>query len=76
MSKIIDFSKPVKDTIKEYPEAQQILKNLGFNMLDNPTALATLGRFTSINKGARIKNIPIKAMPTVNNANRGFAPCF
>ncbi len=59
MDRIIDFSKPVATLIKQYPEIITILKDLGFKMIDKPIALATLGKVTSINKGASIKKIDI-----------------
>ncbi len=58
MTKIIDFSKPVSNIIKEYPEVKDILKSVGFNMIENAVARATMGKVTSINKGAKMKKIP------------------
>ncbi len=57
MNKTVDFSKPVSQTIKEFPETKKLLKKLGFELVDNAVARATVGKITSINKGAHIKNI-------------------
>ena len=59
MEKIVDFSKPVSRLIKDYPETIKILKDFGFNKIDKKFAQATIGKITSINKGAKIKKIPI-----------------
>lgn len=60
MKKTVDFSKPVTETVMEFPETKAILKNLGFGMIDNSVARATVGKITSVNKGARIKKISIE----------------
>ena len=62
MNKIIDFSKPVTVTIKECAEAKEILKRVGFNMVDNAFLQATVGRVVSINKGAKIKKIAVSTI--------------
>lgn len=71
MSKIIDFSKPVTDIIKEYPEAKEILCRLGFGMINNTVARATVAKITSINKASRIKKIPIETITSAFE-NNGF----
>lgn len=71
MNKIVDFSKPVTKTVKEFPETKEILKTLGFGMINNAVMRATVGKITSINKGARIKNIPIETIAK-SFEERGF----
>ena len=60
MNKTVDFSKPVNETIKEFPETKELLKSLGFGMIDHAAVRETVGKITSINKGARIKKIPVE----------------
>lgn len=57
MGKKIDLSKPVHDLVKEYPELKNILKNLGFQEITKPAMLNSVGRITTIPKGAKMKGI-------------------
>ncbi|NLC94633.1 MAG: DUF1858 domain-containing protein [Bacilli bacterium] len=60
MEKILDLSKCVKDLVTEYPEISEIMKELGFKDITNPVMLNTVGRFMTIPKGAKIKNISLE----------------
>ncbi len=62
MPKIIDFSQPITRVILEFPEVKDILYQLGFDMINNAVARATIGKITSINKASRIKKIPIETI--------------
>ncbi len=71
MTKTINFSVPVAVTVKEHPEAKEILEGLGFSSITNPIALATLGKKVSIVKGSNMKNIPIEQIEQAF-ISRGF----
>jgi DUF438 domain-containing protein len=48
VEKRIDFEKPVHDICREYPEVIEIMKELGFEKITNPTMLNTVGRYMTI----------------------------
>ena len=57
MDKKIDLSKSVYELCTEYPQIIDIMKELGFESITNPGMLNTAGRFMTISKGAKMKNI-------------------
>ncbi|NMA01652.1 MAG: DUF1858 domain-containing protein [Clostridia bacterium] len=57
MDKKIDLSKSVYELCTEYPQIIDIMKELGFESITNPGMLNTAGRFMTIPKGAKMKNI-------------------
>ena len=59
MSKVIDLNKTVFELITEYPEMKDIMIELGFQEITNPTTLKTMGKIITIPKGAKIKKIPM-----------------
>ncbi len=62
LEKIIDFNTPVFDLIQAYPEVQEMMLELGFKDLKNPALLNTVGRYVTLNKGARLKKISVDKM--------------
>ena len=50
MAQVLDLNRPVRDLINEYPEAAEIMKELGFESIINPSMLNTVGRFMTIKK--------------------------
>lgn len=60
MDRMIDFSRTVYEICREYPEAVEIMKDLGFESITNPAMLNTAGRFMTIPKGALIKKIDME----------------
>ncbi|MEQ9764074.1 DUF1858 domain-containing protein [Streptococcus sp. ZJ151] len=60
MHNTIDLKKPVADIIKDHPELQEILVELGFKPLANPAMLNTVGKVTSLKSGAKLAHIPIE----------------
>jgi hypothetical protein len=42
-----------------YPELVEVLKAMGFTDISNPKMLNTVGRFMTLDKGAKLKNISI-----------------
>lgn len=57
MGKIIDLNKPINELCQEYPEMVNIMKELGFESITNPTMLKTVGRLMTLTKGAKMKNM-------------------
>ena len=57
MSKKIDFSKTVFELVSEYPELIDIMANLGFTEITKKAMLNSVGRITTIPKGAKMKGI-------------------
>lgn len=69
--KTVDFRKTVKDLCTEDPEIIEIMKDLGFDNIVKPGNLNTLGRFMTIPKGARMKNIDLETIRR-EFAGRGY----
>ncbi|NLG82722.1 MAG: DUF1858 domain-containing protein [Bacilli bacterium] len=59
MEKTLDLTKSVKELISQYPEIADIMRELGFKDITNPVMLNTVGRFMTIPKGAKVKNISL-----------------
>ena len=57
MSKKIDFNKTVFELVSEYPELIDIMANLGFTEITKKAMLNSIGRLTTIPKGAKMKGI-------------------
>ncbi len=57
MGKKLDLSKPVYELVQEYPELVDILKELGFSEISKPAMLHSVGRITTIPKGAKMRGI-------------------
>ena len=57
MSKTIDLTRSVFDLVTEYPELADIMAELGFTEIKKPAMLHSVGRLTTIPKGAKMKNI-------------------
>lgn len=60
MQKVIELTRPVYDICKDHPEVIGIMKELGFDSITNPAMLNTAGRVMTIEKGAKMKNIPLE----------------
>lgn len=56
--KLIDLNDTVLNLCTKYPEAKDIMIELGFTDIVKPGMLGTAGRIMTIAKGARMKNIP------------------
>jgi len=59
-AKIVDLSQSVRDICVKYPEIKQLMINLGFTDLGKPEILQTAGRFMTIPKGAKMKNVDLE----------------
>ncbi len=66
MGKKLDLNKPVYDLVQEYPELADILKELGFSEITKPAMLHSVGRITTIPKGAKMRKISMmKVVPAL-----------
>ena len=57
MSKKIDLNKTVYELVSEYPELTDIMYGLGFTEITKKAMLNSVGRITTIPKGAKMKGI-------------------
>lgn len=71
MTKNIDLSKTIYELSKEYPELIKIMAGLGFNEITKKAMLNSVGKFTTIPKGAKMKNISMTDVVKILKAN-GF----
>lgn len=55
----LNINESVFSLCTNYPELIQVLDSLGFSDISNPNILNTVGRFMTLEKGARLKNIPL-----------------
>ena len=55
--KPLDLNRSVHDLVKEYPELQQIMYNLGFTEINKKAMLNSIGKIMTIPKGAKMKGI-------------------
>lgn len=60
MNKTIDFSRSVYELVKEYPELQDIMAELGFTEIKKAAVLHSVGKMMTIPRGAKMKNIPME----------------
>ncbi len=72
MAKKLDLSKPVYELVKQYPELTNIMVELGFKEIANPVMLNSVGRITTIPKGAKMHKISMMKVVTKLVAS-GFA---
>ncbi|MDY3052099.1 MAG: DUF438 domain-containing protein [Ndongobacter sp.] len=71
MAKKIDLSKSVYELTKEFPELIDLLAGLGFTEVTRKVMLNSVGKLTTIPKGARMKNISMMDVVTALLSN-GF----
>jgi DUF438 domain-containing protein len=64
MSKKIDLNKSVYELTKEYPELIDIMAGLGFTEITKKAMLNSVGKLTTIPKGAKMKNISMTDVVT------------
>lgn len=55
--KPLDLNRSVHDLVKEYPELQQIMYDLGFTEINKKAMLNSIGKIMTIPKGAKMKGI-------------------
>ncbi len=57
MAKKLDLSKSVYELVEEYPELREVLAGLGFSEITKDAMLYSVGKLTTIPKGAKMKGI-------------------
>ena len=72
MEKVLDLKKTVAELVKEFPEFQQAMAEIGFKEILNPIALEVMGRVMTLPKGAAVKGIPLETVLAGLKA-RGFS---
>ncbi|TVP97002.1 MAG: DUF1858 domain-containing protein [Acholeplasmatales bacterium] len=58
----LDVSMRVYDMVTRYPEIKALMAELGFIDILKPGMLKTMGRIMTLEKGARVKNIPLDVL--------------
>lgn len=59
MSRPLHLSKTVQELCSEYPEMVEIMREIGFENIVNPTMLKTVGRVMTIPKGAAMRGLDL-----------------
>ena len=67
----IDLTKSVYELTKEYPQLIEIMAQLGFKEITKKAMLNSVGKLTTIPKGAKMKGIPMERIVSVFREN-GF----
>ncbi|WP_238650524.1 DUF1858 domain-containing protein [Paenibacillus piscarius] len=62
MSKMLKLDEPVFELVNKYPEAQDIMVELGFRDITKPGMLQTAGRFMTLSKGMKLKRIELETV--------------
>lgn len=62
MIKYINLKESVFQLCTQYPELVNILEELGFKDITKPGMLSTAGRFMTLDKGARMKQINMETI--------------
>ena len=62
MSKVIDLNTSIYELAAKYPEIIDILSEIGFTDITKPGMISTAGRFMTLQKGAKLKKIPLEKM--------------
>lgn len=70
-AKTIDYTRPVYELCKAYPEIKTLLAELGFTDITKPGMLQIAGRFVTIPRGAQMKGIDLAIVTAKLHAN-GF----
>ena len=60
MSKKIDLSKSVYELVSEYPELAEVMAGMGFTEITKKLVLNSVGRMTTIPKGAKMKGFDLE----------------
>ncbi len=71
MSKELDLNKSIYELTQEYPELIEIMAGLGFTEITKKAMLNSVGKLTTIPKGAKMKNISMMYVVTTLMSN-GF----
>lgn len=59
MGKTIDLSKTVFELVQADPDLIEVMKELGFAQIANPTMLKTVGKVMTLPKGATMRGLDL-----------------
>ncbi|NMB02724.1 MAG: DUF1858 domain-containing protein [Firmicutes bacterium] len=62
MTRVIDLNKTIYELVQEFPELVEIMVELGFDRITNPTMLKTVGRVMTLPKGATMRSIDLETV--------------
>lgn len=65
MNKIINFKDTVFEICSKNPEVIDILRNIGFKSITNPSMMNTAGRIMTIPKGAAMKGMELSSIKKI-----------
>ncbi|WP_125706310.1 DUF1858 domain-containing protein [Lacticaseibacillus daqingensis] len=68
---LISLHTPVRELVAANPTIVPVMVAMGLDGVTNPSLLNTVGRFMTLEKGARMKHIPLAAL-TQTLAENGF----
>ncbi len=60
MNDTIDINLPIIEILRQNPEIIDLLVPLGFEPLTNPAMLNTVGKITSLKRGAKLAGISLE----------------
>ncbi len=63
----IDINKTVKSIIDEHPEFKQVMIEIGLVKITHKNMLNTVGRFTPLKQGLKLKKIALEDLQRVAN---------
>ncbi|MHC5228161.1 DUF1858 domain-containing protein [Enterococcus sp. LJL99] len=69
--KELDLNRSLADLVSEYPEVLMIMHDLGFKEIKRPGMIQTVGKYMTINKGMKLKKVPLEVITTKFEAH-GF----
>jgi hypothetical protein len=58
----ISANQTLHSLIASHPPLKQVLHDIGFEEITTATMLQTVGRVMTLNKGARVRKIPIETL--------------
>lgn len=66
---MIDLDLPVYQTLQDHPEILDLLVDLGFKPLKNPVMVNSLGKVTSLRRGASLIQLDLNDLITSLDQN-------
>ncbi|MCG4282908.1 DUF1858 domain-containing protein [Lacticaseibacillus saniviri] len=58
----ISLHMPVNELVATHPDIIPVMVGMGLDGVTNPALLNTVGRFMTLEKGARMKHIPLEEL--------------
>jgi len=63
----ININDTVKNIVEEHPAFKKVMNEIGLKKVMNKNMLNTVGRFTPLKHGIKIKRIPLETLQEVAN---------